>query len=720
LEKKSRVAVTKLSEYTFAMANTLRSVVRSKNLSFLMEAHSGLSARIAEEAGFEGLWGSGLSISASNAVRDSNELSVSEVVAQVSMMQDAVEVPILLDGDTGFGNFNNARRLVRQLEQAGVGGVCFEDKLFPKTNSFVNSEAQPLADPIEFGLKIKACKEAQRGEDFMVVARLESFITGHGLESAVTRANIYRDHGADAILCHSKIKDASEIEAFMNRWHDKTDCPVIIVPTTYPSTTAEEIEDMGVSTVIWANHSVRASIKAIQNVTKTIFEERSIISTEGSDSSVPVKEIFRLQRQDLLSADEKIYLTQNATTTRTYSAEHYLQEKKAKEEKKAAAKIDPTAFFDALVAKGSSFYTGVPDSLLKSFNSCVVDNAPADSYVVAANEGNAVGLAAGHHLATGQVPVVFLQNSGLGNIVNPILSLTDPEVYSIPCLVVVGWRGEPGVKDEPQHQVQGRVTEDMLKTMGVPYAVLGDQDDVDASIARAYDYMEEKKGPFALLVRKGAFDKYESVNKASTSAAAAARSGTREETLAKVCGAFESTPMVATTGFTSRELFEVRNLRGEDNDDFLTVGSMGHASSIALGIAMAKPEKDVLCIDGDGAMLMHMGAMAVAGQYGGSSRMKHILINNGVHDSVGGQDHAGSGDDVVNFADVARACGYAHVESVESDDADAALKRLADSNEEGPQFLEIFVARGARSDLGRPTATPKENKDAFMAKLGKE
>ena len=225
---------------------------------------------------------------------------------------------------------NNARRLVRQLEQAGVGGVCFEDKLFPKTNSFVNSEAQPLADPVEFGLKIKACKEAQRGEDFMVVARLESFITGHGLESAVTRANIYRDHGADAILCHSKIKDASEIESFMNRWHDKTDCPVIIVPTTYPSTTAEEIEDMGVSTVIWANHSVRASIKAIQNVTKTIFEERSIISTEGSDSSVPVKEIFRLQRQDLLSADEKIYLTQNATTTRTYSEGHYLQSKEEK------------------------------------------------------------------------------------------------------------------------------------------------------------------------------------------------------------------------------------------------------------------------------------------------------------------------------------------------------------------------------------------------------
>ena len=226
---------------------------------------------------------------------------------------------------------NNARRLVQQLERAGVGGVCMEDKLFPKTNSFVNSETQVLADKIEFGLKIKACKDAQRDKDFMVVARLESFITGLGLEDAVERANVYRDHGADAILCHSKIGDSSDIEAFMNRWQDKKgDCPIIIVPTTYPSVPVQDFEDMGVSTVIWANHSLRASIGAMQKVCKTIFEERSILSTENDGASgdvVSVKEIFRLQRQGALSEDEGKYLPSEAASTRTYTEDHYLRKK---------------------------------------------------------------------------------------------------------------------------------------------------------------------------------------------------------------------------------------------------------------------------------------------------------------------------------------------------------------------------------------------------------
>lgn len=288
----------------------LRKLITSPNLSFLMEAHSGLSARIAEEAGFQGLWGSGLSISASQGVRDANELSSSEVLRTVESIQDAVSIPVLLDGDTGFGNFNNARRLVCQLERAGVGGVCFEDKLFPKTNSFVNSEKQTLADMNEFGLKISACKKAQKTTDFMVVARLESFITGLGLEDAVSRAKVYRDHGADAILCHSKRSDADDIEAFMNEWQKESkNPPVIIVPTTYSSVPVSNFEDMGVSTVIWANHSVRASIGAMQQACKTIFSQQSIASFESADSSVvPVKEIFRLQRQNDLTKDENKYL----------------------------------------------------------------------------------------------------------------------------------------------------------------------------------------------------------------------------------------------------------------------------------------------------------------------------------------------------------------------------------------------------------------------------
>lgn len=306
----------------------LRALIRKKPLTFLMEAHNGLSARIAEETGFEGLWGSGLAISASHAVRDANELSVSEVVHHVAGMQDAVDIPILLDGDTGFGNFNNARRLVRDLERAGVGGVCLEDKTFPKTNSFVEGEKQALADKIEFGLKIRACKDYQKTKSFMVVARLESFITGRGVDDAVERALVYRDHGADAILCHSKLNDAQDIEAFMNRWQDnKSDCPVVIVPTTYPSVPVSDFEEMGVSTIIWANHAVRASITAIQDTCKTIFEEQSILSTE--DKVCSVKEVFRLQRQKQLTADEAKYLPKDGgLTTRTYTEDHYLRNKK--------------------------------------------------------------------------------------------------------------------------------------------------------------------------------------------------------------------------------------------------------------------------------------------------------------------------------------------------------------------------------------------------------
>lgn len=308
----------------------LRSLIQKPTLSFLMEAHNGLSARIAAEAGFEGLWGSGLAISASHGVRDANELSVSEVVHAVSSMQEAVSVPILLDGDTGFGNFNNARRLVRHLERAGVGGVCFEDKLFPKTNSFVNGDAQSLADKREFGLKIRACKDAQRHDDFVVVARLESFITGNGLEDAVERASVYRDSGADAILCHSKLEDASDIEAFMNRWHEfRKDCPVLIVPTTYPQVPTQDFHDLGVSTVIWANHNVRAATAAMQRTSDTIFREQSIRSIEPTVCTV--KELFRIQGQDQLTADEGRYLAaETSPSTRTYGSEHYLVDEHGK------------------------------------------------------------------------------------------------------------------------------------------------------------------------------------------------------------------------------------------------------------------------------------------------------------------------------------------------------------------------------------------------------
>jgi len=282
----------------------LKQMLQSNELEFIMEAHSGMSAKIVEETGFKGIWGSGLSISASLGVRDSNEASWTQVLDVCEYMSDATDIPILLDADTGFGNFNNARRLVRKLEDRGVAGACLEDKLFPKTNSLLDGRAQPLADPKEFALKIKACKDSQTDPDFCIVARVEAFIAGWGLEEALSRSHAYADAGADAILMHSKLKNPSEIKSFMDAWGGRT--PVVIVPTNYYTTPTDEFRDWGVSLVIWANHNMRASIQAMQNLSKTIYDEQSLQSVEKNVATV--KEIFRLQNDQELVEAEKIYL----------------------------------------------------------------------------------------------------------------------------------------------------------------------------------------------------------------------------------------------------------------------------------------------------------------------------------------------------------------------------------------------------------------------------
>ena len=281
-----------------------KQLLQSKRVEFLMEAHSGLAARIAEEAGFEGLWGSGLSISAAMGVRDNNEASWTQVLEAVEFMADATRIPILLDADTGYGNFNNARRLVRKLESRGVAAMCIEDKLFPKTNSFIRGEAQPLASIEEFAGKIKAAKDTQQDPDFCVVARIEAFIAGWGLAEALKRAEAYHRAGADAILVHSKLHAPDEILAFMREWGQT--CPVVIVPTMYYDTPTRVFEDAGVSLVIWANHILRASIAAMQQAARRIFEARSVAPLEAE--IVPVEEVFRLQDADELAKAEKRYL----------------------------------------------------------------------------------------------------------------------------------------------------------------------------------------------------------------------------------------------------------------------------------------------------------------------------------------------------------------------------------------------------------------------------
>ncbi len=285
----------------------LRNMLNSLELEFLMEAHNGISAKIAEEAGFKGIWGSGLSISAQLGVRDNNEASWTQVLEVVEFMSDATRIPILLDGDTGYGNFNNMRRLVTKLEQRGVAGVCIEDKIFPKTNSFLRTEAQPLADIDEFCGKIKAGQDTKLDDDFNIIARVEALIAGWGMGEALKRAEAYRLAGANGILMHSKISKPDEILAFMKEWGERSkSCPIVIVPTKYYATPTNAFREANVSVCIWANHQMRMAVTAMQNITKQIFKEQSLINVE--DKIVSVAELFRLQNDKELEAAEKLYL----------------------------------------------------------------------------------------------------------------------------------------------------------------------------------------------------------------------------------------------------------------------------------------------------------------------------------------------------------------------------------------------------------------------------
>ncbi|MEJ2533893.1 MAG: phosphoenolpyruvate mutase [Gammaproteobacteria bacterium] len=281
----------------------LRRLLESPQTEFILEAHNGLSARIVEEAGFKGIWGSGLALSAQHAVRDNNELSWTQVLDQLEFMSDATTIPILLDGDTGYGDFNNMRRLVRKLGQIDVAGVCIEDKIFPKTNSFIGGEQQPLEDIQTFCGKIQAGKDSQPDDDFSVVARVEAFIAGWGLDEALKRAEAYHAAGADAVLIHSKRSQPDEVLAFAAEWANR--CPLVIVPTKYYGTPTEVFREAGISLVIWANHMIRASITAMQATARRIHEDESLVEVEGRIATVP--EIFRLQGADELAEAEKRY-----------------------------------------------------------------------------------------------------------------------------------------------------------------------------------------------------------------------------------------------------------------------------------------------------------------------------------------------------------------------------------------------------------------------------
>ena len=372
--------------------------------------------------------------------------------------------------------------------------------------------------------------------------------------------------------------------------------------------------------------------------------------------------------------------------------------------------ISPEFFIETLKGYGIDFYAGVPDSLLKNICAYISDNMDAKHNIVAANEGAAVGLAAGHYLATGAPGVVYMQNSGEGNIINPLASLTDEEVYNIPVLLIIGWRGKPGAHDEPQHVKQGKVTTGLLNTMGINYAILPkDEEGAAKQIKIAADFMKATNECYALVIEKDTFDAYKLQNVEVNDLTM-----TREEAIQKVAASIEENAcIVSTTGMISRELFEARTAWNQGHErDFLTVGSMGHASQIALGIALQKPERKVYCFDGDGASIMHMGNMAITASMKCKNYV-HVVFNNGAHDSVGGQPTVGL---KIDLCAVAKAVGYVATYSVET--MEALEETLANiKSVEGPILLQVCVKKGNRKDLGRPTTTPIQNKEALMAFL---
>lgn len=364
-------------------------------------------------------------------------------------------------------------------------------------------------------------------------------------------------------------------------------------------------------------------------------------------------------------------------------------------------------FYNELYLKEIDSFYGVPDSLLKEFCAYISEGEKSKNNIITANEGNAIAMAAGYNLATGKIPLVYMQNSGIGNTINPLISLVDEEVYSIPMLLLIGWRGEPGIKDEPQHVKQGKITLGLLDTLGIEYKILPDNlSELKKILSGAISYTKSESKPFALVVKKNTFEKFVKKDKAQIKFDLS-----REDALQIMLRKISSQDiLVSTTGKLSRELYELReNNNMSHESDFLTVGSMGHASSIASAIAKEKENRNVFCLDGDGAMLMHMGALAGIGT-SGNKNFKHILFNNGVHESVGSQQTVGF---LIDFPKIIKACGYIKTFTAKSsEELNNIFSEFLKSD--GPSFLEVKINSDSRNDLGRPKTTPMENKNEFI------
>tara|TARA_B100001059_G_C17762633_1_gene543736 strand:+ start:96 stop:1223 length:1128 start_codon:yes stop_codon:yes gene_type:complete len=374
--------------------------------------------------------------------------------------------------------------------------------------------------------------------------------------------------------------------------------------------------------------------------------------------------------------------------------------------------IDPNLFVNFLKSESINFFCGVPDSLLKEVCFCINESLDPNFHKITANEGAAVALAAGYNLATGMIPLVYLQNSGLGNIINPLVSLCDSSVYKIPLVLLIGWRGEPGKIDEPQHLKQGKIQNKFLKELDIPFEIIDRNLKNFNSISGLILKSKKESRPVAIIVKKGTFSKFRIIKEAVINK----KLLLREDVLDLILNSkIKDEIFITTTGKTSREFYELRKKKNKKlKKDLLVVGSMGHTSQIALGIAMFK-NSDVYCLDGDGSILMHMGSLAINGT-SKEKNFKHIILNNGSHESVGGQPTVGK---QIDLSKIAKYCGYKMVKKI------FTLEELKDGIEwirlnNGPILLEIIIENGSRPNLGRPKESPVENKINFMKSIGNE
>lgn len=667
----------------------------------VLETHNGISGIIADTAceannEFDALWSSSLTASVSKGKPD---IEVVDTSMRLQIVRDTMEVtkkPMIYDADTG-GQPEILRFTVRALEDMGVSACIIEDKCGLKQNSlFGTTRKQSLEDIALFCDKIKAAVDARTNKKFMVIARIEALISGAGQDEALRRAQAYIEAGADAIMIHSSAKSFCEIASFMLEYQKFVRrVPVVAVPSTYYTVTEDDLFTSGITICIYANQMLRAAYPRMETVAKSIL--RAGTARYVQDMLTPVKQIITL----LPNTGD----IQDIPRQRPLISDKQVQ------------KIDAVQFAKELTEHGIRSFFGVPDSVLKEFCNAIEDLSCNSKirHVIASNEGAALANATGWHLATGDVPIVYCQNSGFGNMVNPLMSLCHQDAFGIPVVLVIGWRGEPSTNDEPQHKAQGRQMKQMLESCEIAFHEL--PSNLNAAICtmkNAENQARESGRPVAVLVRHNMFleSKLEvdcSIEKLS-----------RYEAISGILNLIVDPTdfVVSTTGYTSRELYGIRKAQEEAtktssdafNGNFYMVGSMGHALSIAQGIALAQPFRRVWCIDGDGSALMHMGSLSST-QGLKIKNLVHVVLNNSCHESVGGQKTAVSqtskqNEFVFNFADIARGLGYCEVRTAHTKEEIQDLHTIVNTKKQST-FIEIIT--GLNPEHNKRLPRPKES-----------